>query len=80
MRYIGITKKIDPLGRLVIPKEFRDSMKIQKDDFLEVFLTSSGVLIKKSNTGCVFCGNAENLMDFEEVLICAKCVKKIKEI
>ena len=78
MRYLGIIKKIDSLGRLVIPKEFRDSMKIQKGDLLEVFLTGSGVVIKKPNAACTLCGNNENLMDFEEGLICAKCIKKIR--
>ena len=46
MRYVGTTK----VSRMVIPKEFRDGMKIRKGNSLEVFLTNSGVLIKKPST------------------------------
>ena len=80
MRYIGITKKIDSLGRLVIPKEFRDNMKINEGDLLEVFLTNNGIFIKKPNVNCALCGNIENLIGFENTLICLKCLKKIHKL
>lgn len=76
----GIVRQVDELGRVVIPKEIRDIFGISEGDPLEVLLDASDIVLKKFEASCTFCGSRINLYDYEEKLICKKCVKKIKAI
>lgn len=80
MRIIGTLKKIDNLGRIVIPKEYRDILETGKYDKVEMLLTNEGILIRKAAKNCVLCGSYNNLLDFDNNLICLHCIGKIKEL
>lgn len=79
MKSTGITKKIDDLGRIVIPKELLNSVNISKGDIAELFIEGDNIIITKYTKDCIFCGNTQNLHNFKDKNICTDCIKKIAE-
>lgn len=76
----SVTRKVDPLGRIVIPKELRRSFNIVDDkDFLEIYVEGDKIILKKYVDGYFFCGAEENLCEYREKLICENCVKEIAD-
>ena len=74
----SVTRKVDTLGRIVIPKELRRSFNIVDDkDFLEIYVEGDKIILKKYVDGCFFCGAEDNLCEYREKLICENCVKEI---
>ncbi|MFB9328199.1 AbrB/MazE/SpoVT family DNA-binding domain-containing protein [Paenibacillus aurantiacus] len=73
----GIVRKVDELGRLVIPIEIRRAMSLDIGESVEVFVNDTQVILKKYSPGCLYCGNIEAMM-FKGKLICADCVQETK--
>ena len=69
-------KKIDELGRLVIPKEIRTALDINNAN-VEFFMDGDRLVVRKWNPHCVFCGGTERLVEYKEKLICATCRESI---
>ena len=80
MKATGIVRKIDELGRIVIPVELRNKLNIHIKDEVEIYVEKSSIIIKKYDPSCVFCGKSKDLNEFEDKLICDKCLEKIKQI
>ena len=80
MKSIGITRKIDNLGRVVIPKELRKRLNIDEGDSVEIFVEDDKIIFSKYNPGCHFCGEASNNINYKGQLICEKCLKELKNI
>ena len=68
MKFTGIVKRIDELGRVVIPIELRNKLNIKEKDQVEIFVSSSSIVIKKYEPTCVFCGSSKNLTSYKEKL------------
>ena len=68
----GIIRKVDELGRIVIPRELRLMLEIQEKDPLEIFIEGSSVILKKYNPNCIFCGNSKDLHFYKNKLVCKK--------
>ena len=79
MRKSGMTRRIDTLGRLVIPKEMRNSLEIKEGDAVEFSLDGEKILITKYAPNCVFCGSRNDISVFKGKKICSACLKEIKE-
>ena len=77
---MSIDRRIDNLGRVVIPKEIRDKLDIKQKDALEIYNHGSNIILKKFETSCIFCGNEKTLINYKNKLICEKCIKKLKNI
>lgn len=73
-------RKIDNLGRIVIPMDFRKALEIHDWDDLRIALEGNAVTIRKEKSSCTFCGNEKNLSEFDGKFICKNCLAKIKEI
>ena len=81
MKATGITKQIDTLGRLLIPKPLRKALNVSEDDTIEFFLGSDNeVILKKYEIACTFCGNKEDLKSFENKKLCQCCIEKLKSL
>ncbi len=80
MQYVGVIRRIDPMGRIVIPKEYRDKLKMSEHDPVEVLLMNNSLVVKKTSTACAFCGTSDDLLDFEDGMICLGCAEKIKRL
>ncbi|MFP3391394.1 AbrB/MazE/SpoVT family DNA-binding domain-containing protein [Brevibacillus sp. SIMBA_040] len=78
MKATGVVRKVDELGRLVLPKELRDLFDINIKDPLEIYVDDERIILKKYEPACVFCGNALNTLHFKGKLICSTCVSKAK--
>lgn len=77
LKSTGIVRKVDELGRIVIPIEIRRGLSIEERDPLEIYVDGDSIVLKKSGEDCVFCGSTENLTSFEGKYVCAGCIKKL---
>lgn len=80
MKSTGIVRRVDELGRVVIPIEIRNQFKIVEKDPIEIFVDGSSIVLKKFETNCIFCGNTKKLLTYNDKLICEKCAHKIGEL
>jgi transcriptional pleiotropic regulator of transition state genes len=74
---IGIVRKVDELGRIVIPKETREQLNIAIKDPLEIFTDDETIVLKKYQPGCMFCGKIDDLHEIKDRMICSSCIQKI---
>lgn len=77
MKSTGIVRRVDELGRVVIPIELRNKFNIQLKDPIEIYVDGSSIILKKFEQNCIFCGNTKNLVQYKDKLICEKCSQKI---
>ena len=80
MKATGIVRKVDELGRIVLPIELRRTLDIEIKDPIEIFVDDEYILLKKYEPACVFCGNAKNVMRVKEKNVCEDCLKELKNI
>lgn len=77
MKSTGIVRKVDELGRVVIPIELRRTLGIGEKDALEIYVDGERIMLKKYEPACIFCGNAENVTYFKGKIICRECLKDL---
>lgn len=77
MRATGMSRPVDELGRIVIPKEIRRSFKIKDRDLLEIFIEGDSIVLKKTDSLCIICGSDEQTEEINDKFICRKCIAKI---
>lgn len=80
MKQTGIIRKLDELGRIVIPKEIRDLFNIVEKDPIEIFIENNNIILKKYQPSCIFCFSQERLCSYNNKFICLECAKKINEL
>lgn len=78
MKATGIVRKIDNLGRIVLPRELRNTLGLELKDPLEIYTENDKIILRKYQTSCVFCGANENLIPVNEKLLCKECLAKLK--
>lgn len=78
MKSTGMVRKIDELGRIVLPAEIRQSMDIQVKDALEIFTENERIILQKYQPSCIFCSNADNVVFFNGKRICRTCLEQLK--
>lgn len=76
---IGIVRKVDELGRIVIPKETREQLNIDIKDPLEIYTDDQTIILKKYQPGCMFCGKINDLHEIKGKSICKFCIQEILE-
>ncbi len=69
MKSTGIVRKVDELGRVVIPIELRNKFDIKEKDPIEIYVEGSSIILKKFEPNCIFCGSSKNLVEYKEKLI-----------
>ncbi len=77
MRSTGIFRRIDSLGRFVLPKELRRHLDINQNDYLQIFTDGDAIILKKSQLSCILCGNSEDLVDHQDKKICRRCIAEL---
>lgn len=78
MKSTGIVRKVDGLGRVVLPIELRRTLDIVNEkDALEIFVDGDTIMLKKYVPGCVFCSNVDKLIDFQGQKVCKDCTAKL---
>ena len=77
MKSIGMVRKVDELGRIVLPIETRRQLDLEPKDGVEIFVDEERIILKKYQPCCVFCGEADNVTLFKGKLVCAECIKAL---
>ena len=80
MKSTGMFRRVDELGRIVLPKELRTRLEIEEGDPLEIFLEGDHVVLQKYQPACTFCDSSEEIVLFSEKRICRKCLAKLKQL
>ena len=80
MKSTGIVRKVDELGRVVIPIELRRTLQIAERDALEIYVDGEKIILKKYEPACIFCGNAENIRNYRDKNICRDCFNAMKSV
>lgn len=78
MKSTGIVRRVDELGRVVIPKEIRKNMSIEKKDPMEIYVSDDCIILKKYEPACVFCGEAGDIVAFKSKNICQNCLESMQ--
>ncbi|MCL5040768.1 MAG: AbrB/MazE/SpoVT family DNA-binding domain-containing protein [Firmicutes bacterium] len=79
MKSTGIVRKVDELGRVVIPIELRRTLDIEEKDSLEIYVDGDKIILKKYEPACVFCGSATNVEYFKGKLVCRDCISQMSK-
>ena len=72
MKATGILRKIDGLGRIVIPMEIRNKLEIAENDPLEIHVEGSSIVLRKYEPDCTFCGSSRNVVEYKGKNVCEK--------
>lgn len=79
MKSLGMVRSIDTLGRIVLPIELRRSLDISAGDGIEMFAGEDSIILKKYAPCCIFCGEADGIIDYKGKKVCKKCLKDLAE-
>lgn len=74
MKATGIVRKLDKLGRIVLPKELRRTMSIATGDPIEIFSNADSIVFAKYKEKCYICGNEDDLIEFKGKHVCHNCI------
>ena len=79
MKSTGIVRKVDELGRIVLPIEMRRTLDIAEKDSLEIYVEGTSVILKKYKPSCIFCDSNKDVVQFKGKNVCPKCLREIAE-
>ena len=79
MKSTGIVRKVNELGRIVLPIELRRTLDIAEKDCLEIYMDGESIVLKKYQPACIFCDEADGITVFHGKNICAGCMKALRE-
>lgn len=79
MKSTGIVRKVDELGRIVLPIELRRTLGIDQKDALEIYVDETTIMLKKYEPACIFCGSADGVEEFKGKCICEHCRKELEK-
>ena len=79
LKSTGIVRKVDELGRIVLPIELRRTRDIAEKDSLEIYMDGTAIILRKYQPSCIFCDDAKDVVVFRGKNICPKCIKALQE-
>lgn len=80
MAVVGVERRVDGMGRIVIPSEIRRSLGLQAGSLLDIAVEERRIVLWPQKRACVFCGALEDLREYRQRLVCASCVEKISRL
>ncbi len=79
MKATGIVRKVDELGRIVLPIELRRTLDIAEKDALEIYVDGNTIILRKYEPSCIFCGSSKDVFVFKGKSICPACAEELKD-
>ncbi len=79
MKSTGVVRKVDELGRIVLPIEIRKILDIKQKDAIEIFTDNDKIILQKYQPACAFCNNASDIVYFNGKRVCLSCIEKLKQ-
>ena len=70
MKSTGMVRKVDELGRVVLPIELRRTLDISERDALDIFIDGANIILKKYEPACIFCADAKDVINYKGKNIC----------
>jgi transcriptional pleiotropic regulator of transition state genes len=80
LKSTGVVRKVDDLGRVVIPIELRRTLGMAVKDAMEIYVDQDKIMLKKYEPACIFCGNADDVHDYRGKNICMECFQEIAKV
>lgn len=80
MKTVGIIRKVDELGRVVLPVEMRRTLGIEERDPLEISLEGENIVLRKVQCVCIFCNSEKDLLEHNGKCVCSDCRKAIHSL
>ena len=77
MKSTGIVRKVDELGRIVLPIEMRNRLEIGPGVGVEIFFEDSSIILRKYSPTCVFCNETEGLVEYKGRKVCRRCIGEL---
>ena len=75
----GLVRKLDFMGRYVLPMEMRKVLNINPGDSMEIFVDNTSIILRKYEPECVFCGQLGDIVRYKEKNICTNCLQELKK-
>ena len=79
MKSTVIVRKVDELGRIVLPIELRRTLGIDEKDRIEIFVDGESIILRKYQPACIFCDNAKDIINYKGKNICPDCIRAMNE-
>ena len=79
MKSTGIVRKMDELGRIVLPMEIRNTFDLNPKDSMEIFVEDDCIILRKYQPACVFCGETRGCVALGEKRVCGACIEKLNK-
>ena len=79
MKSTGMIRRVDELGRIVLPIEIRRIMGISERDALVISMNENEIVMRKHEPICLFCGNNRNLKEFRGKIVCSECIREMNK-
>ena len=79
MKSTGVVRKVDELGRVVLPIELRRHFGIEEKDPLEIYVDDESIILKKYEPACIFCGNAKDVITYKGKKVCPDCKAELSK-
>lgn len=80
MKSTGIVRKVDELGRIVLPIELRRTLDIAERDELEIYMENDRIILQKIESACIFCGSSRGLSSHKGKNVCPECLKALSRL
>ena len=77
MKSTGIVRKVDELGRIVLPIELRRTLDIEEKDSLEIYMDGPSIVLKKFQPACIFRDNEKDIIEFHGKNVCPRCFQEM---
>ena len=77
MKTTGIVRRVDELGRIVIPIGLRQTHEMEAKQQLEIFVEGEYIILGKYSPHCYLCGDTNNLRNFKGKNICQPCINDL---
>lgn len=79
LKSTGIVRKVDELGRIVLPIELRRTLDINEKDELEIYVDGNTVVLKKHESTCMICQSKNNLKEINGKYVCTDCISELNK-
>ena len=80
LKSTGIVRKVDELGRIVLPIELRRTLGIDEKDSLEIYVDGASVILRKYQPSCIFCDDATDVISYKGKNVCSKCLEEMEKL
>lgn len=77
MKPAGVVRKVDQLGRIVLPKALRKKYNMNEGDPVEILVSGDNILLERYRPKCVFCGHPDNVLEYREKTVCTNCIGEL---